>query len=229
MYNSKIIIALDFTDRATTIDFLSKFKDEKLFVKIGMELFYKEGLSLIEELKTMGHNIFLDLKLYDIPTTVSCAIRSIGSVGVDFLTVHTSGGQEMLDEANKVATEFGINLLGVTILTSQEITDLPLTTESQSNILCDLAERSQNAGIFGIICAGPDIPIISQSGFRGKYVTPGIRLKSDDNNDQKRVATPDRAIANGSDFLVIGRSITKSADPVLTYQNIKNMIGETNV
>lgn len=228
MYNSKIMIALDFSNKQQTLDFLSKFGQEKLFVKIGMELFYKEGPEIIETIKAMGHNIFLDLKFYDIPNTVAKAIHSLGSLGVDMLTIHTSGGPEMLKQASLAAKEYDLKLLGVTVLTSQDISELPKTDYSLDEVISDLATKADNAGLYGVICSAIDIPNLKNLNTNLKYITPGIRLADDDVNDQKRVMTPNSAIANGADFIVVGRSITASGDPVQTYQTIKQLIGEGN-
>lgn len=226
MYNSKIMIALDFSDKQQTLEFLNKFGDEKLFVKIGMELFYKEGPQIVEEIKAMGHNIFLDLKLYDIPNTVTKAIHSLGSLGVDMLTLHTSGGEEMLKKANEAAKEYDLKLLGVTVLTSQDVSELPKTDYSLEEVITDLATKANNANLFGIICSALDIPNLKSLDTNLNYITPGIRLAGDDANDQKRVMTPDMAIANGSNFLVVGRSITGSDNPLDRYKEIKQLIGE---
>lgn len=226
MYNSKIIIALDFSNREQTIEFLNKFQDEKLFVKIGMELFYKEGPSIIKEIKAMGHDIFLDLKLYDIPNTVTKAIHSLGSLGVDILTVHTSGGLEMLKKANAAASEYNLNLLGVTVLTSQGVDELLKTDYTLNEIINDLANKANDANLYGIVCSALDIPNIDVENSQLKYVTPGIRLEGDSADDQKRIMTPQKAIANGSDYLVVGRSITNSDEPLVSYKKIKTLIGE---
>lgn len=228
MYNSQIMIALDFSNKQQTLDFLNKFEDEKLFVKVGMELFYKEGPSIISDIKGMGHNIFLDLKLYDIPNTVTKAIHSLGSLGVDMLTIHTSGGEEMLTKANIAAKEYNLNLLGVTVLTSQDVRELPKTDYKLEQIINDLATKANMAGLYGIICSAKDIPSIEVANNRLKYITPGIRLVGDSVDDQKRVMSPDKAVANGADFLVIGRSITTSNEPLVTYKKVKNLIGENN-
>lgn len=226
MYNSKIMIALDFSSKQEALEFLSNFGDEKLFVKIGMELFYKEGPSFIEEVKAMGHNIFLDLKLYDIPNTVTKAVHSIGSLGVDMLTVHTSGGYEMLEKANDAAKQYNLNLLGVTVLTSQDVSELPKTDYNLEQIINDLASKANKAGLYGIICSAKDIPTITIEDNKLNYITPGIRLAGDSADDQKRVMTPDTAIENGADFLVVGRSITASNEPYQTYKQVQKLIGE---
>ncbi|WOO87546.1 orotidine-5'-phosphate decarboxylase [Mollicutes bacterium LVI A0039] len=226
MYNSKIMIALDFKNKELTLDFLNKFQDEKLFVKVGMELFYKEGPQIISEIKAMGHNIFLDLKLYDIPNTVSKAVHSLGSLGVDMLTIHTSGGVEMLTQANAAAKAYNLNLLGVTVLTSQDVSELVKTDYCLEEIINDLADKANQSGLYGIICSAQDIPGIEVSDNNLKYITPGIRLDGDSSDDQKRVMTPNLAIDNGADFLVVGRSITTSSTPYETYKQIQKLIGE---
>lgn len=217
MYNSKVIIALDFNSREESIDFLNKFGKEKLFVKIGMELFYKEGPSIVKEIKEMGHNVFLDLKLFDIPHTVSQALISLESLNVDFVTVHLMGGNSMLQVNNN------INLLGVTVLTSSGEEDMlsSLTIEDAIN---ELVPRAINNNLYGIICSAKDIKSIKENHDTSniKFVTPGIRTKDSSNDDQKRVVSPKEAIELGSDYLVIGRSITNSDNPVKVYNQIIN-------
>ncbi|MFV0246908.1 MAG: orotidine-5'-phosphate decarboxylase [Mycoplasmatales bacterium] len=217
MYNSKVIIALDFNSREESIDFLNKFGKEKLFVKIGMELFYKEGPSIVKEIKEMGHNVFLDLKLFDIPHTVSQALISLESLNVDFVTVHLMGGNSMLQVNNN------INLLGVTVLTSSGEEDMlsSLTIEDAIN---ELVPRAINNNLYGIICSAKDIKSIKENHDTSniKFVTPGIRTKDSSNDDQKRVVSPKEAIELGSDYLVIGRSITNSDNPVRVYNQIIN-------
>ncbi len=226
MYNSKIIIALDFSTTTETYEFLSKFKDEKLFVKIGMELFYKGGPQIVEGIKAMGHDVFLDLKLYDIPNTVTKAVHSLGSLGVDMLTVHTSGGFEMMKQANDAAKEYNLNLLGVTVLTSQDVSELLKTDYDLKTIIDDLASKANDAGLYGIVCSALDIPTIEVENNLLTYVTPGIRLAGDSSDDQKRIMTPDSAINNGANYLVVGRSITSSNNPIETYHQMQELIGE---
>ncbi len=228
MYNSRIMIALDFNSKEQALDFLNKFGDQKLFVKIGMELFYKEGPSIVTAIKALGHNIFLDLKLYDIPNTVKKAIHSLGSLGVDMLTIHTSGGDEMLHHAALAASEYNLNLLGVTVLTSQSIKEMPKTDYSLEDVILDLAIRAKNSNLYGIICSAIDIENLSSVADELNFITPGIRLSGDDVGDQKRVMDPQSAILAGANFLVIGRPITMAHDPVQTYKQIQMMIGEKN-
>lgn len=216
--NSQVIIALDFNNANDVEEFLSNFGDEKLFLKVGMELFYSEGVELIKLLKKRGHNIFLDLKLYDIPTTVSKAIDVLGNLGVDMLTIHLQGGDAMISAAQKAADKHQLKLLGVSVLTSQDINDLVKTNYTLPEVLNDLIAKADQHNLFGVVCSGADLTTIGN--YQVKYVTPGIRLKSDDNNDQKRVMTPKAAIDAGSDFLVIGRSITQNSAPNVVYKQI---------
>lgn len=228
MYNSKIMIALDFSNKSETMEFLNLFKDQKLFVKVGMELFYKEGPSIISEIKALGHNIFLDLKLYDIPNTVTKAIDSLGSLGVDMLTIHASGGLEMLQKANQAASKYDLKLLGVTVLTSQDVSELPKSDYSLNEIINDLATKANEAKLYGIICSAIDIKGLNVKDNNLNYITPGIRLATDDVNDQKRVMSPNSAVANGANFIVVGRSITTATDPLQVYKQIQELIGENN-
>lgn len=227
MHNSKIIIALDFKNRQYTLDFLELFGEEKLFVKIGMELFYKEGTEFVKEIQRMGHNIFLDLKIYDIPNTAKQALYSISELNVDFVTIHLMGGNKMIEQCMEVADDKNVNLLGVTVLTSQSKEDLIKTVYTIDTVVTDLAQRASTNNMYGIICAASDIPFISKHVSKDlKYITPGIRMKNDEVNDQKRVVTPKDAIANGSDYIVVGRSITQSLNPYETYKKIQREIGE---
>lgn len=226
MYNSRIMIALDFSNKAEALAFLDKFENQKLFVKVGMELFYKEGPAIISEIKERGHNIFLDLKLYDIPNTTVKAIHSLGSLGVDMLTIHTSGGVEMLTKANEVAKQYDLKLLGVTVLTSQGVNELPKTDYNLETIMLDLAGKASLSNLYGIICSAIDIPNLTNNNVDLNFITPGIRLVGDSNDDQKRVMTPNSAIANGANFLVIGRSITNHESPTRIYKEIQELIGE---
>ncbi len=220
----KVIIALDYSSKEEVYDFLSKFKEEKLFLKVGMELYYKEGNSLIKELKDMGHKIFLDLKLYDIPNTVNKAIKNLVKLDVDFITVHTLGGYEMLKAASEATKGSNTKLLGVTILTSflesqiKEELNISLDLESQVIHLANLAKK---ANIDGIVCSANEVSKVDKDLIS---VTPGIRMLGDDANDQKRIMTPKKAIDSGSDYLVIGRSITTKENPQEAYEKIIDSI-----
>ncbi len=220
----KVIIALDYSSKEEVYDFLSKFKEEKLFLKVGMELYYKEGNSLIKELKDMGHKIFLDLKLYDIPNTVNKAIKNLVKLDVDFITVHTLGGYEMLKAASEATNGSNIKLLGVTILTSflesQIKEDLNISFSLEDQVI-HLANLAKKANIDGVVCSANEVSKVDKDLIS---VTPGIRMLGDDADDQKRIMTPQKAIESGSDYLVIGRSITKKEEPHKAYKQIIDSI-----
>lgn len=227
--NRNVIIACDFSSKKETLDFLSKLGDEKPYIKIGMELFYKEGPEFVRELKAKGFKIFLDLKLHDIPNTVYKAMRNVASLGVDITNVHASGGIEMMRMAKKGldegASQFETKplLIAVTQLTSTsaEVLKNELLIETPlDETVKKYAENAKEAGLDGVVCSPLEAPIIKQIGIVS--VTPGIRLAGDSADDQKRIATPKLAKENGSNFIVVGRSITASENPLNAYLECKN-------
>lgn len=224
------IIALDFPNKEITFDFLNQFpKEQKLFVKVGMELFYSEGQDLIKALKERGYSIFLDLKCHDIPHTVEQAMKVISKLGVDLTTIHAAGGSEMMQAAVLGAKEGNPNhipkILAITQLTS--ITPQMLKTEqlvdaSLENSVVNYAKLAQKCGVSGVVCSANESQLIYDAcGANFLKITPGIRLLGDSVNDQKRVVTPQKAAQNHSNGLVVGRSITQSDDPIKAYQRIK--------
>ena len=207
-----VIIALDFPDRAKTLGFLDRFTDRKPFVKVGMELFYAEGHSLVEEIKRRRHNIFLDLKLHDIPNTVGSAMKVIGELGVDMVNVHAAGGRAMMKAAAEGLALSGHKtiLIAVTQLTStsQEMLENELLISKPiEEVIAHYARNAKAAGLSGVVCS----PLEAA-------VTPGIRFADGDINDQVRITTPADARRRGADFIVVGRPITKAEDPVVAYQ-----------
>ncbi|SHH31996.1 orotidine-5'-phosphate decarboxylase [Anaerosphaera aminiphila DSM 21120] len=229
-----VIIALDFDSSEKTLKFLEKF-EEKMYLKIGMELLYREGLDVVREIKKMGHKIFLDLKLHDIPNTVAHATKSLISLDVDMINFHIAGGSQMLSQAVKVIEDSNEEVIpiGVTILTSmaedQIHSELQIAeTMSLNELVLDYAKLGKNSGLKGVVCSALEVPEIKrQLGEDFLTVTPGIRLAEDSKDDQKRVVTPKDARELGSDYIVVGRSITKSEDPVESYHKIKKMfLGE---
>jgi orotidine-5'-phosphate decarboxylase len=219
-----VIIACDFKSKAELMEFLKPFKGLNPYIKIGMEMYYKEGPELVRELKRDGFKIFLDLKLHDIPNTVKAAMAKIGELGVDITNVHAEGGIEMMKAAKEGlnSTEAGKNtkLIAVTILTSinDEILHNELGIKEDlhvNDVVRKYALNAKEAGLDGVVCSALEAPIIKEIGFMS--VTPGIRLLGDDVNDQKRVATPALAKENGSTYIVVGRSITKADNPVDAY------------
>ena len=218
-----VIIACDFKSKVELFKFLEPFKGENPYLKIGMEIFYKEGPQLVKELHEMGFKIFLDLKLHDIPNTVEKAMRNLGELGVEITNVHAAGGIKMMEAARRGldATESGKNtkLIAVTQLTSisQDILEDELLIHHKlSDVVKKYAENAKAAGLQGVVCSALEAPIIKDMGLIS--VTPGIRFQDDSKNDQMRVATPEYAKELGSTYIVVGRSITQANDPLQAYK-----------
>ena len=211
--NKKTIAALDFSTREEVLNFLKQF-DEPISVKIGMELTYSLGFDIIKEVRALGHSIFLDLKLHDIPNTVKKAMKNLAALDVDIVNLHCAGGIAMMKAAIEGLQEGALNgkrplCIGVTQLTS--------TSKEAMN--------AKAAGLDGVVCSVHEARAIHAAcGDDFLTVTPGIRLADDSKDDQKRVATPAFAKAEGCDYIVVGRSITKSADPAKTYREIEAMM-----
>ncbi len=230
-----LIIAMDFPSKEKADEFLVNFKGQKLFLKIGMELFYKEGPQIVKEYKKLGHKIFLDLKLHDIPNTVKSATKSLIDLDVDMINFHISGGFNMLKEANEVIINSNKNIiaLGVTMLTSNDENIMHKEIKIDNNlslndVILSYANLAKNAGLQGIVCSALEVPKIKENlGENFVTVTPGIRPKSSQSDDQKRVVSPSDARNLGSDYIVVGRPITKSENPLDAYRKIKKeFLGE---
>lgn len=230
-----LIIAMDFPSKEKADEFLVNFKGQKLFLKIGMELFYKEGPQIVKEYKKLGHKIFLDLKLHDIPNTVKSATKSLIDLDVDMINFHISGGFNMLKEANEVIINSNKNIisLGVTMLTSNDENIMHKEIKIDNNlslndVILSYANLAKNAGLQGIVCSALEVPKIKENlGDNFVTVTPGIRPKSSQSDDQKRVVSPSDARNLGSDYIVVGRPITKSENPLDAYRKIKKeFLGE---
>lgn len=229
MTDSRICIALDFQNKAEVKEFLEKFNDEKLYVKVGMELFYGEGIEIIKMIKEMGHNIFLDLKLHDIPNTVKSAMKQLAKLEVDMVNVHASGSIAMMKaaieglEAGKTGDKRPL-CIAVTCLTSldQEVLDNELLINNTlENVVLKWATNAKEAGLDGVVCSPLESKVIHDNlGMEFITVTPGIRLADDSVNDQKRVTTPAMARELTSSYIVVGRTITGSADPYATYKKV---------
>lgn len=229
MTDSRICIALDFQNKAEVKEFLEKFNDEKLYVKVGMELFYGEGIEIIKMIKEMGHNIFLDLKLHDIPNTVKSAMKQLAKLEVDMVNVHASGSIAMMKaaieglEAGKTGDKRPL-CIAVTCLTSldQEVLDNELLiNDTLENVVLKWATNAKEAGLDGVVCSPLESKVIHDNlGMEFITVTPGIRLADDSVNDQKRATTPAMARELTSSYIVVGRTITGSADPYATYKKV---------
>jgi len=225
----EVIIALDFPTLEKTLEFLDKFKEEKLFVKVGMELYLQNGPVVIDEIKKRGHKIFLDLKLHDIPNTVYSAAKGLAKFNIDILTVHAAGGSEMLKGAKRAMTEAGVNtkVIAITQLTSTSEEDMRKEQNIQTSIeesVLNYARLAKESGIDGVVSSVLETKKIrEQSGEDFIIVNPGIRLAEDSKGDQKRVATPIDANRDGASYIVVGRSITGNENPEERYRLIKNM------
>ena len=220
-----VIIACDFADKETALNFLDKFEGRKPFVKIGMELFYAEGPQIVREIKARGHKIFLDLKLHDIPNTVKKSMAVLSRLDVDMCNLHAAGTSRMMEAALEGLTRpDGTRPLqiAVTQLTStdQEAMERDLLIkEPIDKVVMHYAETAKNAGLDGVVCS----PLEAQKvhdicGEKFLTVTPGVRFADGDIGDQKRVMTPEQAKKIGSDYIVVGRPITAAPDPVAAYE-----------
>ena len=220
-----VIVACDFSSAEATFAFLDKFQGKKPFVKIGMELYYAEGPSIVREIKARGHKIFLDLKLHDIPNTVKKAMAVLSRLDVDICNLHAAGATGMMQAAVEGLTrEDGTRplLIAVTQLTStdQETMERDLLIKQPlDQVVMHYAETAKNAGLDGIVCSPLEAgKVHERCGKEFLTVTPGVRFAAGDVGDQKRVMTPAAAKEIGSDYIVVGRPITAAADPVAAYE-----------
>ena len=220
-----VIIACDFSSADAALDFLSKFKEEKPFVKIGMELFYAEGPSIVKRLKERGHKIFLDLKLHDIPNTVKKSMAVLSSLDVDMCNLHAAGTSAMMTAALEGLTRPDGSrplLIAVTQLTStdeQRMRDELLINAPISDVVLKYAQNAARSGLDGVVCSPLEAGLVHAAcGKDFLTVTPGVRFADGDIGDQKRVMTPAEAKRIGSDYIVVGRPITSAPDPVAAYR-----------
>ncbi|MEG0144807.1 MAG: orotidine-5'-phosphate decarboxylase [Clostridia bacterium] len=220
-----VIIALDFASAQETYAFLAQFPaGRKPFVKIGMELFYAEGPEIVRKVKAMGHKVFLDLKLYDIPNTVKKAMRVLSGLDVDMVNLHASGARAMMEAAREGLTRpDGTRplLLAVTILTStndQQLREELLVSTPLDETVIGYAQNAKAAGLDGVVCSPLEAAKVKLAcGANFLTVTPGVRFAGAVADDQSRVMTPEKARLGGSDFIVVGRPITQASDPVAAY------------
>ncbi|MDD6259412.1 MAG: orotidine-5'-phosphate decarboxylase [Erysipelotrichaceae bacterium] len=235
---SRTIIALDFSSREEVLSFLDQF-EEPVYVKIGMELTYACGLDIIKEVKARGHKIFLDLKLHDIPNTVKGGMKNLAKLGVDIINCHCAGGIEMMKAAKEGILEGTpegkepAKLIGVTVLTStsKEVMNEELGIPGEViHTVVRYAQNAKNAGLDGVVCSVHEAKAIHEAcGNDFLTVTPGIRLAGNSADDQKRVSTPAYAKEQGCDMIVVGRSITKSDDPIETYKAIEETMSDGRI
>ena len=220
-----VIIACDFSTKKAVMDFLDKFKEEKPFVKIGMELYYAEGPQIVREIKERGHKIFLDLKLHDIPNTVKKAMSVLSNLDVDMTNLHASGTIAMMEAAIEGLTKADGTrpmLIAVTQLTSTSedrmrnelLIDAPI-----DKTVMHYAMNAKTAGLDGVVCSPLEAGKVHDTcGKDFVTVTPGVRFADGDVGDQVRVMTPEQAKKIGSDYIVVGRPITAAEDPVAAYR-----------
>jgi len=231
--NKDVIIACDFSSKEETLTFLEQFKEEKPYIKIGMELFYAEGSEIVKVIKNRGHKVFLDLKLCDIPNTVYKSMKNISSLNVDMTNVHASGGIEMMKAAKKAISEsnYETKLLAVTVLTSiseNTLNNELLINNNLKDVVAKYTENAFKANLDGVVCSPLEASNVFETyGDKFYSVTPGIRFSDSVNDDQKRKTTPQKAAELGSTYIVVGRPITNAKDPVEAYRIcLKQFMGE---
>ena len=224
-----VIIACDFSSAEKTFEFLDKFEGKKPFVKIGMELFYAEGPSIVREIKARGHKIFLDLKLHDIPNTVKKAMSVLSGLDVDMTNLHAAGTCKMMEAAIEGLTRADGTrplLIAVTQLTSTDQESMEndlLIKEPIDKVVMHYAANAKRAGLDGVVCSPLEAGKVHDlCGVEFLTVTPGVRFADGDIGDQKRVMTPAEAKKIGSDYIVVGRPITAAEDPVAAYERCVN-------
>jgi len=232
---AELVVALDYPGAESALGMAEKLSGSVPWVKVGLELFVAEGPELVRQLKGMGFKVFVDLKFMDIPNTVRGAVRSAVKSGADMVNIHMLGGRRMAQAAlagRDEATEAGAQkplLLGVTVLTSMESDDLPFDFHGDiGDLVLDLASKGKQYGLDGVVCSAMEAEAIKNAcGEEYQCLTPGIRPVGSEVGDQRRVMTPARAVAAGSDFLVVGRPITGSSDPQATADAIVREIRDS--
>ncbi len=228
-----VIVALDFPSAQEVYGFLDQFREEKPFVKIGMELFYAEGPEIVRQIKARGHQIFLDLKLHDIPNTVKSAMRVLSRLDVDMVNLHAAGTIDMMKAALEGLTRpDGTRpmLLAVTQLTSTSEERMQrelLISATMPETVRKYAQNAREAGLDGVVCSPLEAAMVHEAcGADFATVTPGIRFADSAADDQRRVMTPEKARLGGSDYIVVGRPITRAEDPVAAYRRcVREFIG----
>ena len=220
-----VIIACDFPSKEKTLEFLDRFTGKKPFVKIGMELFYAEGPEIVREIKKRGHKIFLDLKLHDIPNTVKSAMAVLSGLDVDICDLHAAGSSAMMKAGLEGLTRADGSrplLIAITQLTSTDqeaLTNELLIDKPVKEVVMSYAKNAKESGLDGIVCSPQEAGAVHEvCGKDFLTITPGIRFADGDLADQKRVMTPAAAKEIGSDYIVVGRPITRADDPVAAYE-----------
>ncbi len=230
MQEPKVIVALDYADKAEAMAFIQRVSPDLCRLKVGKEMFTLFGPEFVRGLVEKGFDVFLDLKFHDIPNTVAKAVAASAELGVWMVNVHASGGLRMMAAARQALLEYGAKaplLIAVTVLTSmeqEELEQIGVSGSLQDHVL-RLARLSQQAGLDGVVCSAQEASLLKQRlGDNFKLVTPGIRPAGAALGDQRRVLTPVEACAQGSDYLVIGRPITQASDPAATLAAINHSL-----
>lgn len=228
--NTPVIVALDYAAAAPALDLAGRLSPELCRLKVGKELFTHCGPQLVEQLHSKGFDVFLDLKFHDIPNTVAGAVHAASELGVWMVNVHAGGGRRMMEAAAQALQGFSRKplLIGVTVLTSlsdEDLLELGYTESPRERVL-RLAALAADSGLDGVVCSAMEATALRQARGEGFcLVTPGIRLAGDAAGDQRRVVTPADAVSMGSDYLVIGRSVTGAADPLAALQRVHAELG----
>lgn len=230
MNDNPVIVALDYPSAEPALELASQLSPQLCRLKVGKEMFTRNGIGLVESLQGMGFDVFLDLKFHDIPNTVAGAVRSAAELGVWMVNVHASGGRRMMEAAANALRDFQSKplLIAVTVLTSMSDEDLAEMgyTETAAQRVMRLAALTEDCGLDGVVCSAMEAPQLrAERGQDFCLVTPGIRLAGDSAGDQRRVLTPADAMANGSDYLVIGRSVTGADDPLAALERVHRELG----
>ena len=227
--NSPVIVALDFDNQQAALSLADQLDPSQCRLKVGKELFTAAGPELVKALVARDFDVFLDLKFHDIPNTVAKAVKASADLGVWMANVHASGGSRMMSAAKQALDEQGseMQLIAVTVLTSMDDTDLLETgvQRSPSEQVMHLAKLTQKSGLQGVVCSAQEASALKSAlGSDFKLITPGIRLPDSAADDQRRIVSPTDAVAMGSDYLVIGRPITQSAQPLETLRQINQSL-----
>ena len=226
---SNVIVALDYDNKHSALTLADRLDPKYCRVKVGKELFTAAGPAVVKELSDRGFDVFLDLKFHDIPNTVAKALSAAADLGVWMANVHASGGSRMMSAAKQALGNSGSDMLliGVTVLTSMDTSDLEEVgiKRTLSDQVLHLASMTKDSGLDGVVCSAQEARTLKEAlGEDFKLVTPGIRLANSAADDQRRIVTPADAMALGSDYLVIGRPITQSADPLATLLEINRSL-----
>jgi len=230
MNDAKVVVALDFDKKADALAFVDRIQPKDCRLKVGKEMFTYFGPEFVKELTSRGFDVFLDLKFHDIPNTVAKAVTAAAELGVWMVNVHASGGSEMMVKAKQALEKYGDKaplLIAVTVLTSMGEEDLLGLgiTKSPAEQVMSLAKLTKEAGLDGVVCSAWEAETLKNTlGADFKLITPGIRPAGSSSDDQKRIMTPEQAMAVGVDYLVIGRPITKAENPQQVLQSVNSSL-----